>query len=209
MSPLTSPASCPQQRLIEGGIVSAPDMQLSEATGWAVLAALVAIPLCYYFWKRWDRPTRAAKREQGRRLEEREVRLIFLKEEVKAREAEKGQALVSLEQRKKHHAMPPSTETLSMALSSIDDEPMGEGKVPGVSSEAVAKARSAAEVAELESIPDSIAVPDIEPDESVPELVEGVGPIALKVTIDLPEEVKTKQAETKDIEEEFDWPEWE
>jgi hypothetical protein len=199
--------------LIEGGIVSAPDMQLSEATGWAVLAALVAIPLCYYFWKRWDHPTRAAKREQERRLEEREVRLIFLKEEAKeeakAREAERRQAIVSLDQRKKHDAMPPSTETLSMALSSIDDEPMGEGKVPGVSSEAVAKARSAAEVAELESIPDSIAVPDIEPDESVPELVEGVGPIVLKVTIDLPEEVKTKLAETKNIEEEFDWPEWE
>jgi hypothetical protein len=184
-------------------------MQLSEATGWAVLAALVAIPLCYYFWKRWDRPTRAAKREQERRLEEREVRLIFLKEEAKAREAERGQALVSLEERKKHESMPPSTETLSMALSSIDGEPMVEGGVPGVSSEVVAEARSAAEIAELESIPDSIAVPDIEPDESVPDLVEGVGPIALKITIDLPEEVKTKQAETKDIEEEFDWPEWE
>jgi hypothetical protein len=217
-------------------------MQMAEATGWAVLAALVAIPLCYYFWKRWDRPTSAAKREQERRLEEREVRLIFLKEEAKSREAERGQSLVSLEQRKKHDAMPPSTETLSMALSSIDDKPIpaGEGGsegsgIPGVTSEVVAEARSAAEIAELESIPDSIEVPYIEPDESVPDILEDEGPIVLKVTIDLPEEVKAQQsaevqksdetrqaakseksdevkpthAETKDVDEEVDWPEWE
>lgn len=219
-------------------------MLLAEATGWTVLAALVALPLCYYFWKRWDRPSRAAKREQERRFEEREVRQIFQKEEAKMREAERGQALVALEERKKHDAMPPTTETLSMAISSLDGEPIpaakgdssgtttGESGIPGISSGLVAEARSAAEIADLESIPDSIEVPDIEPDESVPEILEDTGPIALKVSIELPEEITRSASEEsapKDggieesnaqnqlgkaepsaySDEDIDWPEWE
>jgi hypothetical protein len=230
--------------LIEGRIDSGLTMLMSEVTAWAVLAALVALPLCYYFWKRWDRPSRAAKREQDRRLKEREVRQIFLKEEAKMREAERGQALVSIEERKKSDAMPPSTETLTMAISSLDGEPIpgansgssstaqGGSGIPGISSELVAEARSAAEIAELESIPDSIEVPDIEPDESVPDILEDTGPIALKVSIELPDEItrptseipaakdggpeeSNTQSQTGKFEpsaycdEDIDWPEWE
>ena len=172
---------------------------------WAVIAALVAIPLCYYFWRRWDRPSPAAKAEQERRLKERETREAFQREEDKAREQERQQALVQLQERKKISAIAPSSEAVSFALSNLD--------ATGTSNNGVAASvpeieRSEEEVALLEQIPETVAVPNIEPDESVRDILEDEGPISLKVGIILPEEVKPK-ATPEEIADYIEWPEWE
>ncbi len=179
-------------------------MELAEATMWVVVVSAVLIPLSYYFWRRWDRPSRAARAEQERRLQEKEVYEAFLKEEEKARDFERVQALKALEEKKRQDALPPSGESLSTALSSIVDEPNQESPVG--SNEVV---RTAEEVAELESIPESVEVPDIEPDETAQEVLEDTGPIPLKVGITLPEGMgATSTHDSVNITEEVEWPEW-
>ena len=185
-------------------------MQLNEATVWAILCALVAIPLCYYFWRRWDRPTRDAKAEQERRLKERETREAFAREEVKARDHEHQQAMAQLQERKKIEAMSPSSAAMSYALSSLEGSKPSEGEV---TSEGPIRGvnevqRSEEEVALLEQIPQSVEVPDIEDDESVSDILEDEGPVTLKVSISLPEEVKPK-ATSEEIGDYIEWPEWE
>ena len=96
-------------------------MQLSEATGWAVLAALVAIPLCYYFWKRWDRPDKLTRQaiEEHRLTKEEE---ILWKERAEEREAirkEQGKWVRSPE------VEAPSDDTKSLALGVLDSGKTG------------------------------------------------------------------------------------
>ncbi|MBT4059258.1 MAG: hypothetical protein HOE69_03005 [Euryarchaeota archaeon] len=182
-------------------------MELAEATMWAIVVALIAIPLLYYFWRRWDRPSRAAKAEQDRRLQERETREVFQKEEAKVREHERQQALVQLQERKKVDALSPSKAAMDFALSSLDNK-QGASITQAENGESVDEVtRSQEEIDLLEQIPESIEVPDIEPDESVSDILEDEGPISLKVGIALPEEVKT-EVEPESIEEEIEWPEW-
>ncbi len=185
-------------------------MQLNEMTMWAIISALVAIPLCYHFWRRWDRPTREAKAEQERRLRERETREAFAREEAKVREHERQQAMVELQERKKIEAMAPSSAAMSYALSSLegsnspDDGITSEGPLGGVD----AVQRSEEEIALLEKIPDTVVVPDIESDELDSKIHEDEGPVMLKVAISLPEEVKPKVNHEK-ISDDIEWPEWE
>ena len=193
-------------------------MNLAEATLWGIIVAVVAIPLFYYFWRRWDRPTRAAKEEMERRLRERETREAFQKEEAKAREAERQQALVQLQQRKRIDAMAPTKAAMEFALSSLDKNPLGSVDDEGTSP---SDGRSAEEIALLERIPESVQVPDIAPDESVADILVDEGPVALKVGVSLPDEVVSKkkapfgggeevkpEATTQPLTEEFEWPEW-
>ena len=177
---------------------------------WAIIGALVAIPLCYHFWRRWDRPTREAKTEQERRLHERETREAFAREEVKVREHEHQQAMVQLQERKKIEAMSPSSAAMSYALSSLEGsksskgEVTSEGPIRGVNE----VQRSEEEIALLEQIPQSVEVPDIKADESVSDILEDEGPALLKVSISLPEEVKPK-ATSEELVDYIEWPEWE
>lgn len=185
-------------------------MQLNEMTMWAIVSALVAIPLCYHFWRRWDRPTREAKAEQERRLHERETREAFAREETKVREHERQQAMIQLQEKKKIEAMAPSSAAMSFALSSLEGSKSTE---EGITSEgplggADEIQRSEEEIALLEKIPDSVEVPDIEADESVSDILEDEGPVSLKVSITLPEEVKPK-ANSEEISDYIEWPEWE
>lgn len=184
-------------------------MQLDEVTMWAIIGALVAIPLCYYFWRRWDRPTREAKAEQERRLQERETREAFAREEVKVREHEHQQAMIQLQERKKIEAMSPSNAAMTFALSSLDGSKTNEGEVTseGPNSGINEVQRSEEEIALLEQIPQSVEVPDIEADDSVSDILEDEGPVTLKVSISLPEEVKPKDA-SGEIDDHIEWPEW-
>ena len=185
-------------------------MQLNEMTMWAIVVALVAIPLCYYFWRRWDRPTREAKAEQERRLQERETREAFAREEAKVREHERQQALIQLQEKKKIEAMSPSSAAMSFALSSLEGSTSTEGSITseGPLGGADEIQRSEEEIALLEKIPDSVEVPDIEADESASVILEDEGPVSLKVSISLPEEVKPK-ANSEEISDYIEWPEWE
>ena len=90
---------------------------------WIAIAAIVAfvlIPVCWKFWKGWDRPSRAAKTEMGRRKRERDMRDAFMLEDAKAREHERLQAERELARRRGQP--PPTLEkvVLSSAFGSLD-----------------------------------------------------------------------------------------
>ncbi|MDP6325606.1 MAG: hypothetical protein QGI36_00745 [Candidatus Thalassarchaeaceae archaeon] len=179
-------------------------MELSVLTLLGVILALVAIPLCYYFWRRWDRPSAAAKAEQDRRLKEREIREVFQREEAKAREHERQQSLVQLRERKRNNSVAPSSEAVSFALSNLDSIGASNNEVVVVAG----AERSEEEILLLEQIPETVAVPDIEPVESVPDIIEDEGPVSLQVGIMIPEEVKLEKGPVS-LEDDFEWPEWE
>jgi len=92
---------------------------------WIALAAVVTvslIPIIWYYWRIWDRPSRAAKEEMARRKHETEMREIFMREELKLK-AEEAEAAKQVLARKKAQAPKPvSKEALSSAFGDLDAE---------------------------------------------------------------------------------------
>ena len=86
----------------------------------AAIGAFVLIPICWKFWKGWDRPSRAAKTEMSRRKRERDLRDAFMLEDAKAREHERLQAERELARRRGQP--PPTLEkgVLTSAFGSLD-----------------------------------------------------------------------------------------
>ncbi len=171
---------------------------------WGIIVALVSIPLCYYYWRRWDRPSRAAKAEMQRRLSERETRKAFAREDAKAREHERIQALSQLNERRQSNIPPPSSEQLTDALTSLNQHNSIDN-----SSSTNDIVRTEEEISQLESIPETIKVPDIESDDIESEVILDEGPISLKIVGgQLSEDIKPK-SEPVSLEDDFEWPEWE
>ena len=54
-----------------------------------VVVAFILIPICWKFWKGWDRPSLASLKEMKRRIRERDIREAFIKEDAKLREQER------------------------------------------------------------------------------------------------------------------------
>jgi type VI protein secretion system component VasK len=92
---------------------------------WIAIGAFVAfilIPICWKFWKGWDRPSRAAKAEMQRRIRERDVRETFLREDAKTRELERAEAQRELSRKKAQAPAPVESSILKRAFDSLDDE---------------------------------------------------------------------------------------
>ena len=97
-----------------------------NAKEWIAIGALVAfvlIPICWKFWKGWDRPSRAAKTEIKRRIRERDIRDQFIKEDAKAREQQRLEAQRELSLRKAQAPPPVPVSTLSGAFDSLGESP--------------------------------------------------------------------------------------
>ena len=103
-------------------------------TGWSVptakewiaigaLVAFVLIPICWKFWKGWDRPSRAAKIEMKRRIRERDIRDEFIREDAKAREQQRLEAQRELSLRKAQAPPPIPVSALSGAFGSLGESP--------------------------------------------------------------------------------------
>ena len=63
--------------------------------GWIAVGAwlsLILVPVFHYYWKRWDRPSKAAQEEMARRKHELEVKRAFELEDMKLRAEEAAQA---------------------------------------------------------------------------------------------------------------------
>ena len=72
--------------------------------GWVAVGAwvsLILVPFFHYYWRRWDRPSEAAKEEMERRKKELEVKRAFELEDMKLRAEEAKQAKLEIEQRKR------------------------------------------------------------------------------------------------------------
>ena len=80
--------------------------------GWIAVGAwlsLILVPVFHYYWKRWDRPSKAALDEMARRKHELEVKRAFELEDMKLRAEEAVQAKLEMEQRKR--TVPPQVDS--------------------------------------------------------------------------------------------------
>ena len=80
--------------------------------GWIAVGAwlsLILVPVFHYYWKRWDRPSKAALDEMARRKHELEVKRAFELEDMKLRAEEAAQAKLEMEQRKR--TVPPQIDS--------------------------------------------------------------------------------------------------
>ena len=96
------------------------------AKEWIAIGAFVAfvlIPICWKFWKGWDRPSRAAKIEMKRRIRERDIRDHFIREDAKAREQQRLEAQRELSLRKVQAPPPIPVSALSGAFGSLGESP--------------------------------------------------------------------------------------
>ena len=177
---------------------------LKVLVGWAILIGLISLPFLYAFWRSWDRPSRAALDEQDRRIEERDTRDAFIREETKLREQEHLMALAAVRERRTFAYDAPTKEGIKDVFSVLAGE-----KVRRTEHELTIE-----QIAELETIPESVSVPDIAADESPEdELSNDVRVTPVPLGIELPPGVAGAQRERKEsswaADAEFDWPEWE
>ena len=93
--------------------------------GWIAVGgwlSLILVPVFYYYWKRWDRPSKAAQEEMARRKRELEVRRAFELEDMKLRKEEAIQAKLELEQRKRTGSPQVDSEVLQDAWEQLGIE---------------------------------------------------------------------------------------
>jgi hypothetical protein len=92
---------------------------------WVVISgviALVMIPICWYFWKKFDLPSRLARREMSRRRHERDVREAFQLEEAKLLEIQRLEAQMELARKKTQAPAPVEKGELYSAFGSLSGE---------------------------------------------------------------------------------------
>ncbi|MDP6324019.1 MAG: hypothetical protein QF684_00420 [Candidatus Thalassarchaeaceae archaeon] len=89
---------------------------------WIVSGALVAfvlIPICWKFWKKWDRPSLASLFEMKRRIQERDIREAFIEEDAKVREQQRLEAAHEMARRKAQAPTPVEKTVLNSAFSNL------------------------------------------------------------------------------------------
>ncbi|RCH72885.1 MAG: hypothetical protein DBX05_06355 [Candidatus Poseidoniales archaeon] len=181
--------------------------------GIAALISLILVPILYYFWRLWDRPSAAAKEEMDRRKKEHDVRFAFEMEEMKLREEEARQAALEIQLRRRKGPEPIATSTVSAAFGQL-----------GVNTElpqpmSVSDAHMATEPEENLPIemPDDADIPQIEAMlESLPEVENEfippeLGPIAIEIpkdSLSVAEEVKSLAVEPAPELDPWDGTDW-
>ena len=167
---------------------------------WIAIGAFVAfvlIPICWRFWRRWDRPSKAAVSEMLRRIRERDIREAFIREDAKLREQQRLEAERELSMRKAQAPPPMEKTALSSAfgsLSSVDS--------------------TGTEVLENNPQPsaDSIVTPVENVDEQVDSLdiddiLEDVIPEAAPVAVQIHQEPSATDDSWATVEEDDEWSE--
>ena len=81
--------------------------------------AFVLIPICWKFWRSWDRPSLASIFEMKRRIRERDIREAFIEEDAKIREQQRLEAAQELAIRKAQAPPPVEKTVLNSAFSNL------------------------------------------------------------------------------------------
>ncbi len=84
--------------------------------------ALVLIPICWYFWKKFDLPSPLARLEMSRRRRERDVREAFQREEAKLLEIQRVEAQMELSRKKAQAPAPVEKGELYSAFGNLSGE---------------------------------------------------------------------------------------
>ncbi len=167
---------------------------------WIVIVAVTAfvlIPICWKFWRGWDRPSLAAVTEMKRRIRERDMREAFIAEDAKQREQQRLEAERELSIRKAQAPPPVEKSALNSAFASI-------GSIDSTGTEV------------LENSPVQDTANIVEPVENVDALVdsldtmgieEDVIPESTPVAVQLHGDAGSEEASLDTSEKEEDWSE--
>jgi hypothetical protein len=151
--------------------------------GWVAVGAWVSLilaPVFHYYWRRWDRPSKAAQQEMERRKHELEVRRAFEIEDLKLRAEEAAQAKMQIEQRKRTTNHSVDTQMLENAWNQLGVDLKQDISVKEPENVDIPKIKemleSLPEVDEEFVIPDSgpvmLELPKIQPIDEEPESIE-------------------------------------
>jgi transcription elongation GreA/GreB family factor len=167
---------------------------------WILIVAFVAfvlIPICWKFWKGWDRPSIAAVKEMKRRIQERDVREAFIVEDAKQREQQRLEAERELSLRKAQAPPPMTKESLSSAFGNLGNtDSTGTAILEGSSSQSVESI-----VVPVENVDVLVESLDIE------SIAEDVIPESAPVAVQLHGDASGDEVEWNSSTEEDDWSE--
>ncbi len=169
---------------------------------WIAIAALIAfvlIPICWRFWRRWDRPSKAAVSEMLRRIRERDIREAFIREDAKHREQQRLEAERELSLRKAQAPPPMDKTTLVSAFGNL-------GTVDSTGTEVLENSPQQSTeniVVPVENVDDLVDSLDIE------DIAEDVIPEAAPVAVQIHQETNTDEGSWQTTEEDewsgVDW----
>ncbi len=167
---------------------------------WIAIGAFVAfvlIPICWRFWRRWDRPSKAAVSEMLRRIRERDIREAFIREDAKLREQQRLEAERELSMRKAQAPPPMEKTALSSAFGSLSSVDSTGTEVlennPQPSAESIV-----APVENVDELVDSLDIDDI---------LEDVIPEAAPVAVQIHQEPSATDDSWATAEEDDEWSE--
>lgn len=140
-----------------------------------VLVALILIPICWKFWKGWDRPSLSSLLEMKRRIRERDIREAFIEEDAKIREQHRLEAAREISLRKAQAPPPVEKAVLSSAFGNLGViDSTGTAVLEGSTSQSDEMVVTPVE--NVDSLVDSLDTEDIA-DEVIPE----AAPVAVQL----------------------------
>ena len=165
-----------------------------------VLVALILIPICWKFWKGWDRPSLASIKEMSRRIRERDIREAFIIEDAKLREQERLEAERELSIRKAQAPTPVEKTVLTSAFGNLGiTDSTGTAILEG--SAPPSDEKIAPPIENVGSLVDSLDVEDIS-DDVIPE----AAPVAVQLRADAgADDIKWDASEEEDDWTEIEW----
>jgi len=170
---------------------------------WIVIVALVAlilIPICWKFWKGWDRPSLASIKEMSRRIRERDIREAFIIEDAKLREQERLEAERELSIRKAQAPTPVEKTVLTSAFGNLGiTDSTGTAILEG--SAPPSDEKIAPPIENVGSLVDSLDVEDISDD-----IIPKAAPVAVQLRADAgADDIKWDASEEEDDWTEIEW----
>ena len=167
---------------------------------WILISAFVAfvlIPICYKFWKGWDRPSLSSLLEMKRRIRERDLRDSFIEEDAKIREQHRLEAERELALRKAQAPTPMEKSVLTSAFGNLGaTDSTGTAVLEGSVAQEVANA-----VIPVENVDDLVDSLDTEG------ITENVIPESAPVAVQLRGDAGADEVKWDPSQETDDWPE--
>ena len=159
--------------------------------------AFVLIPVCWKFWKGWDRPSLSSLLEMKRRIRERDLRDAFIEEDAKIREQHRLEAERELALRKAQAPPPVEKSVLTSAFGNLGaTDSTGTAVLEGSVSQV-----GHTTVMPVENVDDLVDSLDTE------DIAENVVPETAPVTVQLQGDTGADEIKWDAIKEGDDWPE--
>ena len=159
--------------------------------------AFVLIPICWKFWKGWDRPSLSSLLEMKRRIRERDLRDAFIEEDTKLREQHRLEAERELAFRKAQAPPPVEKSVLTSAFGNLGaTDSTGTAVLEGSVSQESVNA-----VMPVENVDDLVASLDTEG------ITENVIPASVPVAVQLRGDAGADEVKWDPTQDGDDWPE--